>query len=156
MTRAREQLICCADTPYYHCISRVVRKAFLCGFDRTTQQNYEHRRQWIIDRLAQIDAVFCIDTCAYAIMSNHYHLVLFIDQHKADILTDLEVIERWRKLYKGPNIIQRYLKGDKLSQAHHVLINEIIDEWRHRLAGISWYMCCLNGFIVRKANLALY
>ena len=36
MTRAREQQISVADTPYYHCISRVVRKAFLCGFDRTT------------------------------------------------------------------------------------------------------------------------
>ena len=85
-------------------------------------------------------------------MSNHYHLVLFIDQHKADILTDLEVIERWRKLYKMPDIIQRYLKCDKLSQAHHVLIKEIIDEWRQRLADISWYMRCLNEFIARKAN----
>jgi len=131
----------------------VVRKAFLCGFDRTTQQDYEHRRQWIIDRLAEIDAVFCIDICAYAIMSNHYHLVLFIDQPKTDALTDLEVIERWRKLYKGPDIIQRYLKGDKLSQAHYVLIKEIIDEWRCRLADISWYMRCLNEFIARKANL---
>ena len=152
MTRAREQLICCTDTPYYHCISRVVRKAFLCGFDNTTQQDYEHRRQWVIDRLAQIDAVFCIDICAYAIMSNHYHLVLFIDQQKVDTLSDLEVIERWRKLYKGPDIIQRYLKGDKLSQAHHLLIKEIIDEWRCRLADISWYMRCLNEFIARKAN----
>ena len=54
MTRARSQQICCQDTPYYHCISRVVRKAFLCGFDKTTQQDFEHRRQRMLDKLAEI------------------------------------------------------------------------------------------------------
>ncbi len=152
MTRAREQQICCEDTPYYHCISRVVRKAFLCGFDKSTQQDFEHRRQWVIDRIAEIDAAFCIDVCAYAIMSNHYHLVLYINKKEIDGLTDLEVIERWRKLFKGPEIIERYLKGEKLSASHHLLISEIIQEWRDRLADISWYMRCLNEFIARKAN----
>ncbi|MEH6443726.1 MAG: hypothetical protein V7784_07505 [Oceanospirillaceae bacterium] len=152
MTRAREQQISCEDTPYYHCISRIVRKAFLCGFDNSTQQSFEHRRQWVIDRLAEIDSVFCIDICAYAIMSNHYHLVLYINKKEIDDLTDLQVIDRWRKLYKGPEIIERYVKGDKLSVSHHSLINEIIGEWRSRLADISWYMRCLNEFIARKAN----
>ncbi len=69
MPRARAQQICCQDTPYYHCISRVVRRAFLCGFDQATQQDFEHRRQWMLDRLAEIDTVFCIDVCAYTIMS---------------------------------------------------------------------------------------
>ena len=152
MTRVREQQICCDDTPYYHCISRVVRHAFLCGFDHATQQDFEHRRQWVIDRLAQLDTVFCIDICAYAVMSNHYHLVLFINQKSVEELTDLEVIERWRALYSGPEIIQRFLKGEALSPSHHLLINEIIESWRARLADISWYMRCLNEFIARKAN----
>jgi REP element-mobilizing transposase RayT len=152
MTRAREQQICCEDTPYYHCVSRVVRRAFLCGFDRLTQQNFDHRRQWVIDRLAEIDSVFCIDICAYAIMSNHYHLVLFIDKPAVEALTNIEVIERWKQLYSGPEIIERYLKGDHLSAAHHVLINETIDKWRERLADISWYMRTLNQFIACKAN----
>lgn len=152
MTRARSQLINRADTPYYHCISRVVRRAYLCGFDSITQQDYEHRRQWIMDRLAEINEVFCIDVCAYAIMSNHYHLVLYIDQDLVDGLTDIEVINRWRTLYQGPEIIERFVKGEKLTSSHHLLISEIIGEWRRRLCDISWYMRCLNEFIARKAN----
>ena len=152
MTRAREQLISCDDTPYYHCISRVVRRAFLCGFDKLTQQDFDHRRQWVMDWLTEIDDVFCIDVCAYAIMSNHYHLVLYIDTKTVGTLSDIEVIERWSKIYKGPEIIERFLKGEKLSTSHHLLIDEIVETWRERLADISWYMRCLNEFIARKAN----
>ncbi|MFT7389114.1 MAG: hypothetical protein ACI8VC_002638, partial [Candidatus Endobugula sp.] len=46
MTRPRQELISISDTPYYHIVSRCVRRTFLCGFDQHTQQNYEHRRQW--------------------------------------------------------------------------------------------------------------
>jgi hypothetical protein len=119
-------------------------------FDRSTQQNYAHRRQWMIDRLAEIDQVFCIDICAYAIMSNHYHLVLYINKKQVDLLTNHQVIERWCQLYKGPEIIQRYIGGDKLTSAHLQLIDQIIDESRNRLTDISWYMRCLNKFIARN------
>ena len=152
MTRARSQQICCQDTPYYHCISRVVRKAFLCGYDKTSRTNYEHRRQWVMDRLAEIDAVFCIDVCAYAIMSNHYHIVLYINKEQVDGLTDVEVIERWRKIYAGPDIIKRYLDGEILTKEHHQRIAEIVALWRSRLEDISWYMRALNEYIARKAN----
>ncbi|MEH6446905.1 MAG: transposase, partial [Oceanospirillaceae bacterium] len=152
MTRARSQQICYQDTPYYHCISRVVRKAFLCGFDHDAQRNYEHRRAWVIDRLAELDAVFCIDICAYAIMSNHYHVVLYINKQEVDALSDLEVIERWRKIYTGPDIIKRYLNGEKLSKEQDLLISATVDKWRQRLEDISWFMRCLNEHIARKAN----
>ncbi|NQZ30454.1 MAG: transposase [Oceanospirillaceae bacterium] len=152
MTRARAQQICCQDTPYYHCISRVVRKAFLCGFDKSTQQDFEHRRQWMLDRLGEINAVFCIDICAYAIMSNHYHLVLYINKDEVDALTDEEVIERWRKIYTGPDIIQRFVDGEKLTKEHYELIAEIVAMWRNRLEDISWFMRTLNEYVARKAN----
>ena len=153
MTRARAQQICCQDTPYYHCISRVVRRAFLCGFDQATQQDFEHRRQWMLDRLAEIDTVFCIDVCAYAIMSNHYHIVLYINKSQVDSLTDLEVIERWRTIYVGPDIIQCFVNGEKMSSAQYVLIAEIVAIWRQRLEDISWFMKSLNESIARRANL---
>jgi len=85
-------------------------------------------------------------------MSNHYHLVLYINKKQIDALSDLEVIERWRKIYKGPDIIQRLIAGEKLTNEHHDLIAEIVSKWRNRLEDISWFMRSLNEPISRQAN----
>ncbi len=74
------------DTPYYHVVSRCVRRAFLCGEDPHSGQSYEHRRQWVVDKLGQLSRLFAIGICAYAVMSNHYHLVLKVVKSGAPTL----------------------------------------------------------------------
>lgn len=61
MTKARSQQICLEATPYYHCVSRCVRKAYLCGIDFVTKQNYEHRRAWLEQEILKQAQVFAID-----------------------------------------------------------------------------------------------
>ena len=77
----RSQQISLDSTPYYHCISRCVRRAFLCGDDPLTGNSYEHRRGWVEERILFLTSVYAIDVCAYAIMSNHVHTVLHICQY---------------------------------------------------------------------------
>jgi len=139
-------------TPYYHCMSRVVRKAFLCGIDINTGESYEHRRQWVEDKLLELGDIFALDICAYAIMSNHYHVVLHINQAQAVNWSDDEVIHKWLQLYKGNALSQRYLQGAILSNAEHSALKEHVKVWRKRLMSISWFMKILNEDIARQAN----
>ncbi len=151
MTRPRRQLIAVEDTPYYHCVSRCVRRAFLCGKD-DQGHCFEHRRGWIIERIKFLASIFSIDVAAYAIMNNHYHLVLRIDAQQPKEWSDLEIIERWLSLFKGPDIIQRHLKEPLASPAELAIVDSTVHTWRERLSSISWFMKCLNEHIARKAN----
>lgn len=146
MTVSRAIQIDLQDTPYYHCISRCVRRAFLCGKDYETGKDFNHRKQWIINRIKYLASIFCIDICAYAMMSNHYHLVLFVDCDKAASLTEAEVFSQWEAIC--PNDAHKY---QDLDVSDPILIEKIA-QWRERLTNISWFMKFLNEYIARRAN----
>ncbi|MBT1445390.1 transposase [Shewanella sp. JM162201] len=152
MTTARRQLIDAESTPFYHVINRCVRRAFLCGEDALSGRSYEHRRGWIVDKIRQLSSVFCIDVCSYAIMSNHYHLVLKIDLMAQKALSPFEIIERWTRLFCGNPAAAKFLNGESLSESERILVDSLISDWQERLGSISWFMRCLNEEIARKAN----
>jgi REP element-mobilizing transposase RayT len=152
MTVARSTLVSLDDTPYYHCIARCVRRAFLCGFDSYSGQDFNHRRQWLVDRLKKQAAVFAVDICAYAIMANHYHVVLRVNRNLAHSWSDDEVIDRWTRLFRGPLLIQQYQAGSMLGDAERKTVRDIAGVWRKRLHDISWFMRGVNEFMARRAN----
>ena len=152
MTTARKQLISLIDTPYYHCISRCVRRAFLCGDDKQTGHNFDHRRGWVEDKLLSLSQIFAIDVCAYAVMSNHTHLVLFVDEVTAKSWTSIEVVERWHQLFKGTLLTQQYYRGEEIPDHLMASLLETVNVYRHRLMDISWFMRLLNQDIATKAN----
>ena len=152
MPRARKHLVCVADTPYYHVTSRCVRRAFLCGIDQHTGKSYEHRRTWIEDRICVLSSLFSIDLCAYAVMSNHYHLVVKLNPDEPAAWSDDEVLQRWTALFRGPLLVQRYRAGESLSSAEQDTVRSITAVYRDRLGSLSWFMKCLNEPIARQAN----
>ncbi len=110
MPRPRRIQISLEDTPYYHCCSRVVRRAFLCGDDAYSGKNYDHRRGWVESLLFELEAVFAIDVAAFAIMSNHLHLVLHIDIETANRWTDREVLCSAQIPYRCLNADRKKIK----------------------------------------------
>jgi hypothetical protein len=152
MPRSRKTQVSLDATLYYNCSSRCVRRAFLCGKDAVTGQSFAHRRQWIEDKLLELATVFAIDLCAYAVMHNHYHIVLFIDQSKADHWDALEVVDRWHLLFSGTLYSQRFSKGELLTVVEQASLNASIALWRERLMDISWFMRIINEGIARMAN----
>lgn len=145
----RKEQINIETTPYYHCISRCVRQAYLCGFSKVNNKNYEHRRHWVVERLQQLAEVFAIKVCSYAVMSNHYHLVLCVDKQQAENWTTDEVTSRWNTLFKGHYAVDAAKSGEKY---YYESAGTLIESWRERLTDISWFMRCMNEHIARRAN----
>ena len=152
MPEPRYRQVSIENTPYYHCISRCVRRAFLCGSDPLTGFNFEHRRQWIVDRIKLMCSVFAVDLCAYAIMNNHYHIVVRINSTCVNEWTDEEVAHRWMQIFSGPLLMHQYLTNADLTKAELKGIAELFVIWRERLADLSWFMRCINEPIARMAN----
>ena len=133
----------------YHCVQRCVRRAFLCGVDRYTGQSFEHRKDWIEQRLLLLAECFAIAIHAYAVMSNHLHLVVQIDPAAVDGWDDEAVAARWVRLFppREDSNTARHLKQTLLMAQPERLLRI-----RSRLSDLSWLMKCLAEPIARAAN----
>ena len=152
MTQARSTIVSTDDTPYYHCVSRCVRRAFLCGYDSYSQTDYEHRRAWLEDKLHHTANAFALKLCAYAVMSNHYHVVIHLRPDIALKWNKKEVVRRWHLLFKGTYLSQCFANGDALLPSQMDALKLDIECWRDRLSNISWFMKIVNESIARRAN----
>jgi len=137
----------------YHCYSRCVRRASLCGFDPLTGRDFSHRKELLLERLRFLATVFAVDVCAYAIMINHYHLILRLRPDIVARWSDWEVARRWLtlfpKLRKLRGAMASPLEDDIRALAEQP---ERIAVLRRRLSSLSWFMGRLNEFIARAAN----
>jgi REP element-mobilizing transposase RayT len=76
MTQTRKHIVSVDHAGTYHCVSHCVRRSWLCGFDVYSQTCFEHRKVWVERRIAELSGIFACSVLAYAVMSNHFHLVV--------------------------------------------------------------------------------
>ena len=152
MTYARSQLVDESTPGFYHCMSRCVRRSFLCGEDHYTGQNFDHRKAWIEDRMFLLAECFSVSLYAYAVMSNHLHVVLRVDPVTASEWSDEEVVRRWVRAFPGTRSgedLERWCEARVVA----LLANpDKTKEIRNRLGSLSWFMRSLNEPIARMAN----
>jgi hypothetical protein len=142
-----------AEVGLYHCINRCVRRSFLCGTDQVSGKCYEHRKQWIQDRLQFLAGQFGLDVIGFAVMSNHIHVVL---RNRPDVVagwSNDEVARRWWNVFPQ----RRDKAGNAKEPTEFELLVITADpvrfaEIRQRLSSVSWFMRCLAEPIARSAN----
>jgi REP element-mobilizing transposase RayT len=146
MTTARQHLVDSSVTPFYHCISRCVRRAFLCG------EGAEHRKQWIENRLRELSEIFAIGVCGYAVMDNHLHVVLQLNDRVAAEWADDEVARRWGRLFPPRGKDRQPLDVSESWVAERIKDKAWIASARERLNSLGWFMKCLKEPLSRLAN----
>jgi len=138
------------DTPgIYHCVSRCVRRAFLCGKDPLSGRSFDHRKQWIEDRILKLAQIFAVAVHAYAVMSNHFHVVVEIDPRTPREWSDEETAYRWLALSTNSKCSESSMQSRLVALLAQP---ERLELLRNRLGSLSWFMRYLNEPIARRAN----
>jgi hypothetical protein len=117
--------------------------------DQYTGRSFEHRKAWVETRIHLVGECFAVAIDAYAVMSNHLHLVVRIDPGVAAGWSDDEVAERWVRLFPPRDDTEQAIEAKRL----RMLVDPgRIETLRSRLASLSWLMRCLVEPIARRAN----
>ena len=137
----------------FHVIKRCVRRSFLCGTDSQSGKCYDHRKQWLRERMEFLCSIFAVDLLTYTVLSNHCHLIL---RSRPDLVcswTDWEVANRWWRLCP-----QRKDDSNVAAEPTDEEINMLtsdaakMKELRQRLSDISWWVKMLSQKIAKRAN----
>ena len=154
MAIPRNQLVDSEHSCFYHLVSRCVRRAWLCGYDRLTRKDYTHRKEWLIERLSLLGEAFAVDVYAYVIMSNHFHLVVHYDPKAPNRWTDLEVVARWLKACP-PKLSDGTVDDDLLEFRRRALLADpqYVAKLRRNLGSLSLFMKLLKQPLARRGNL---
>ncbi len=151
MPTPRCEIVNSSQPGVYHCISRCVRRAYLCG------DGYEHRRSWMERRIAELTNHMGIDVFAYSILSNHFHVLLAIRPDVVEAWSDDEVADRYLRIC--PCRWKRRIRGIPVdSDPTAEEVDELVTDQkklsavRKRLGCLSWFMAKLKEPIARRAN----
>jgi REP element-mobilizing transposase RayT len=118
----------------------------LCG------EGFEHRKQWVEDRLELLADCFAVAVCGFAVMDNHLHLLVRLDPAQADRWSGQEVIRRWAKAYPPKNALRQPIEVTREWIRVQARDAKLVAKWRGRLANLGWFMKALKEPLARLAN----
>lgn len=137
----------------YHCINRCVRRAFLCGTDNVSGKCFDHRKEWIQERLEFLARQFAVDVLGFSIMSNHIHVVV---RNRPDVIagwSDDEAARRWWNVFPKRRDDQGHPAEPTDSELTMITADaDRLAQVRARLSSLSWFMRFLVEPIARQAN----
>ena len=150
---ARSEVFAHDEVAIVHVMNRVVRRCFLLGDDPVSGKNFDHRKGWIEEQLKQQARHFGIDLLGFAVLSNHFHLILRSRPDVVQTWNDTEVARRWLMLCPlrrdddgSPAEPNEYELNSIRHDKDHVAVI------RSRLSDISWWMRLLSQRIAMRAN----
>ena len=153
VTTARKDIHDPETEGFFHCYTRCVRRAYLCGVDRLTGRSYEHRKHWIRLRLAELVEIFAIECLSYAVMDNHLHSLLHTQPNISRAWSDDEVARRWRLLFPRRRKADGTPEEPNRTEIESITSEpKLLETYRLRLSDISWFNRCLNEHIARRSN----
>ncbi|MDA3963729.1 MAG: transposase [Planctomycetota bacterium] len=146
MTTARCTLVNEHQPGCYHLVTRCVRRAFLCG------NGYDHRKEWLLQRIRHMSQVFAVDVLAVAVMSNHLHLVVKNRPDRAKRWTPATLAERWAQVFPRRDQSGQEIDPNPLTLAAWASDPTWVATHRQRLASLSWFMKFVKEPLARIAN----
>jgi REP element-mobilizing transposase RayT len=146
MPLPRRLLVDDARRGAFHLISRCVRRAFLCG------DAAEHRRAWVRDLLRQAAGAFAVDVLAYAVMSNHLHVVVRTDPDRVNGWSADEVAARWAAAHPRLGRDGSVIPWSSAEIAARAADAGWVAKARLRLRSLSWFMKSVKEQLSRRAN----
>ncbi len=146
MTIARSKIVDAHVTPWYHCISKTVRGAFLL------RSREDDRKRYLEQRLEELVGIFSIQVGGYAVMDNHLHVLTHLDWRQARRWSKEEVLRRWARLHppRGPD--RKPLRSLSQWVKEKARDRKYVKQLRKRLVNLGWFMKSLKEPLARKAN----
>jgi REP element-mobilizing transposase RayT len=146
MNTARKQIVDLQTTRYYHCISKVVRGAHLLG------EGYKHRKAWVEQRLELLAKNYAVSVVAFAVMDNHFHVLVRLEPEIAKSWSDDEVLRRWARIYPPRNMdVDNKTVLDSWIKAN-ISDRKFIADCRDQLQTLGRFLKSLKEPIARLAN----
>jgi len=146
MAIARSKLVDESKCGVYHLINRCVRRGFLLGHE------CDHRRDWLQNALREKTAIFAVDVLAYAIMDNHFHLIVKTHPERAATWSALEVARRWLEACPPKDLQGQTVRAGRAELETLIAKPGWVEQRRKRLASMSWLMKLIKEKLARQAN----